>query len=260
MKTGRPWRNGECGIHPPPTPENRNTRTWFGALQAADPAGFVHAIVGALRDMPHDTHTIVLSTEGIFNHWWDYAPLARALLRDLAPALRLRDVHLLPLRRIRSPPPSTPSTCATLRAMTRHGTCTAATSTSRRRCATSGFANTSTISGSAARPRHCSGKAASDRCSCPTMSSGLSCAVYDIDGPSGSPPRENESLSSAGVEMMRIANRLELSVPEQQRVEGLVRDIDRVIGSRSTEFRLEENDARLVQRYAARGWRTLRSG
>ena len=38
----------------------------------------------ALREMPADTHTIIFTAEGIFNHWWDFTPRARGWLRQLA--------------------------------------------------------------------------------------------------------------------------------------------------------------------------------
>ncbi len=251
----------ERGVWYPPTTDPREPKhqdvVW--ALQAADPAGFVHAIVGALRDMPHDTHTIVLSTEGIFNHWWDYAPLARALLRDLA---RLFDFEMCIC--FRSPDSFAAALYAQyLRNPARNDAPRNVYGRDidfaeamcdewfRQHLDYLGFCREAEalLGKGSVRPMFMSND---------VVRTFLRC--YDIDGPSGSPPRENESLSSAGVDLMRIANRLDLSVPEQQRVEGLVRDIDRVIRPRSTEFRLEENDARLVQRYAARGWRTLRSG
>ena len=54
------------------------------SLRKGDSAGFVAYVETALSDMPDDTHTVILTTEGIFNHWWDYPPEAKALLRRLA--------------------------------------------------------------------------------------------------------------------------------------------------------------------------------
>ena len=54
------------------------------ALRKGDIAGFVAYVERALRDMPDDTHTVIFTTEGIFNHWWDYPADAKAALRRLA--------------------------------------------------------------------------------------------------------------------------------------------------------------------------------
>ena len=53
-------------------------------LRRGDIAGFVRYVEAALGDMPDDTHTVILTTEGVFNHWWDYPPEAKGALRRLA--------------------------------------------------------------------------------------------------------------------------------------------------------------------------------
>ena len=53
-------------------------------LRQGDIVGFVRYVEAALADMPDDTHTVILTTEGIFNHWWDYPPEAKGALRRLA--------------------------------------------------------------------------------------------------------------------------------------------------------------------------------
>ena len=54
------------------------------ALLGTDESAFVEYIESALRDMPDHAHTVMLTTEGIFNHWWDYTPEAKGLMRHLA--------------------------------------------------------------------------------------------------------------------------------------------------------------------------------
>ena len=70
---------------PPPSlsPEPKHQPLSAG-LRKGDIAGFVAYIETALSDMPDDTHTVILTTEGVFNHWWDYPPEAKAALRRLA--------------------------------------------------------------------------------------------------------------------------------------------------------------------------------
>ena len=53
-------------------------------LRQANGSAFRDYIEDALREMPNETHTIVFTTEGIFNHWWDYAPRTKGWLRQVA--------------------------------------------------------------------------------------------------------------------------------------------------------------------------------
>ncbi len=53
---------------------------------------------------------------------------------------------------------------------------------------------------------------------------------------------------------MRIANRHGLAPQEQRRVVELAHEIDRIIGDRVEKFRLNEQELKLVERYAAQGW------
>ena len=53
-------------------------------LRTGDISGFARYVESALHDMPDNTHTVILSTEGISNHWWDYPPEGRSALRRLA--------------------------------------------------------------------------------------------------------------------------------------------------------------------------------
>ena len=70
---------------PPPafSPEPKH-QPLSARVRKGDIGGFVAYIETALRDMPDSTHTVILSTEGVFNHWWDYRPEAKAALRRLA--------------------------------------------------------------------------------------------------------------------------------------------------------------------------------
>ena len=76
---------------PPPSfsPEPKH-QPLSATLRKGDIAGFVAYVDKALRDMPDDTHTVIFTTEGIFNHWWDYPPEAKAALRAAGCTVRLR--------------------------------------------------------------------------------------------------------------------------------------------------------------------------
>ena len=69
----------------------------------------------------------------------------------------------------------------------------------------------------------------------------------------------NDSMREAGVQIMRIANRYPMTPGEHERIEGLVFEIDRMIGDRAGRFVLDRADRQAVQKYAGRGWEILRS-
>jgi hypothetical protein len=52
-------------------------------LLTGDIDGFGNNLLDALQDVDDSIHTIFLSTEGIFNHWWDFPEESKALLASL---------------------------------------------------------------------------------------------------------------------------------------------------------------------------------
>lgn len=52
-------------------------------LIQADAAGFTTRVSSALAESDARIHTVILSTEGIYNHWWDYPTGTRDLLKVL---------------------------------------------------------------------------------------------------------------------------------------------------------------------------------
>jgi hypothetical protein len=77
------------GIWYPETRDAREPKQQYliGQLIGDDAQGFAESILSALRTMPDGTKTVLFSTEGLFNHWWDFPPQARAMLRFLASRL-----------------------------------------------------------------------------------------------------------------------------------------------------------------------------
>ena len=53
-------------------------------LMAPDSAAFERRIAGFLAEVPDHVHTILISTEGLYNHWWDFSEAGRAALGSLA--------------------------------------------------------------------------------------------------------------------------------------------------------------------------------
>ncbi|WP_148294386.1 hypothetical protein [Azospirillum sp. B506] len=69
-----------AGIDPPPEPKHQ----WMIGALMHDPDNFTAGVETALGEARPDTHTMILSTEGLFHRWWDFPPQGRAALRDLA--------------------------------------------------------------------------------------------------------------------------------------------------------------------------------
>ena len=241
--------------YPPPsdTPEPKHQQV-NDLLQRGDEVGFAAYIEGALKAMPAHAHTIVLSTEGIFNHWWDYPPRSKGMLRQLA---ALFDFELCIWFR---PPPQF---AAALYAQYLRNPATADTPANvygkditfaealndpwfRRHLDYLGFYHEATgLFGQRVRAFLFGGD---------TVKAFID--AYDVP----LPPRHrwrNTSLRSAGVELMRAANRFPLPASEHRQVAALVGQIDGVIGQRSQRFRLDDAQQRSVLRYAERGWAAL---
>jgi hypothetical protein len=58
-------------------------------MKAGDAQGLGTSVLSALRAMPSNTNLILFSTEGLFNHWWDFTAESRSMLRFLASTFRL---------------------------------------------------------------------------------------------------------------------------------------------------------------------------
>lgn len=53
-------------------------------LLNSDEVSFCDYLKEALSELDSSTHTIFLSTEGLFNHWWDYSATSKSMLAVLA--------------------------------------------------------------------------------------------------------------------------------------------------------------------------------
>ena len=249
------------GVWYPPTTDPREPKhqnlVW--ALQSADPAALADCLDGALRDLPGQIHTVVLSTEGIFNHWWDFAPRAKALLRSLA---ALFDFELCIC--FRSPESFATALYAQyVRNPARDDDAGGVYGRDiefaeamrdawfRRHLDYLGFCYEAEALFGPGRVR-------------PLLFAddavGAFLERYNIRGVPTSPARDNPSMRSAGLAVMRIANRFRLAENEHWRAEALARQLDHLIGARSAAFEPAEADLERVRRYSGRGWQSLRSG
>jgi hypothetical protein len=74
------------GIWYPPArvdPVQKKHQFLVELLLAGDETALAAAFDDIVGAAPPETHTLVLSTEGVFNHWWDYPLASRAMLEQL---------------------------------------------------------------------------------------------------------------------------------------------------------------------------------
>lgn len=221
-------------------------------LRRGDSRTFAAYIEAALRGIPDDAHTVIFSTEGIFTHWWDYEPWAKAALRHLA---ALFDFELCVWLR---PPESFAASLYTQCLAnprstdeTRHvygrdidfATALADPWFSRH-LDYLGFLYETRLLFGANRVR-------AFVCGEDTVQTFIN--EFRVPLPTKH-QRRNPSLHRAGVEAMRIVNRVETSRSVRDRVTGLVRELDAVIGRRSGPFQLQEPEREAALRYGQRGW------
>ena len=226
-------------------------------LRRGDSRSFAAYVEAALRDMPDSAHTVVFTTEGIFNHWWDYQPWAKAMLRHLA---ALFDFELCVWFR----PPASFATALYAQNVgnpatvdeTRHVygrdidfADALADSWFRRHLDYLGFLHEVRLLFGANRVR--------------VFAFGEDTVQTFIDEYGVPLPpehgRRNLSLRNIGIEMTRVAKRVEMSRDEHDRVKALVREIDDILGERSGPFRLNSVEHDAVLRYAQRGWSIVRA-
>ena len=247
------------GFWYPPSSSRREPKhqQLVGALMTADETRFAQCIESALEDMPSSAHTVILSTEGIFNHWWDYSPAAKGLLRGLADrfdfelCIWFREPEsfaaALYAQYLRNP--STDDAPAVYgqdidfeEAMR--------DAWFRRHLDYLGFYYEARCLFGPERVRAFLFGGDTVRAFTEAYATG---ALTRADLP------RNDSMRKAGVRMMRIANRFPLSPTEHERIEELVLEIDRIIGDRAGRYELAPKDRETVRAYAARGWEILRS-
>ncbi len=241
---------------PSDTPEPKHQQ-FNSLLRRGDPAAFAKYVEDALVDMPDIAHTIVMTTEGIFNHWWDYGAESKGILRTLA---ALFDFELCVW--FRQPDEfATAAYAQYLRNPRRESesmgnvygrdidfTAAMADGWFRNHLDYLGFYREAQALFGASRVK--AFRFAGDTVNTFTQH-------YNVPGIPAQAERRNTSLGHAGVDLMRIANRYALDDTEQARVVDLVRDIDSIIGERSASFHLKDHERELAQRLGRIGWQAL---
>ena len=232
-------------------------------LMGTENAAFVEYVQEALSDMPEQTHTIILSTEGIFNHWQDYPPPAKGLLRHL---VNLFDFEIcvwfrepvsfagvLYAQYLSNPKVNGPQVKVYGRNISFDDA-----------LRDDWFLRHLDFLGFYYEMESLFG---SERVT-PFLYSGDTIETflehYAIGQKwtlqtAGASRRKNVGLSGTGVRLMRFVNRWRSRFPphQQNHVKTWVRGIDRILRGVSPAFRLTEQQADLVNRYAGRGWAIL---
>ena len=241
---------------PSDTPEPKHQQL-NSLLRRGDPLAFAKYVEDALADMPDNAHTIVMTTEGIFNHWWDYGPESKGMLRTLAALFdfelcvwfRQPDAFATALyaQYLRNPRRESES-MGNVYGRDIDFTQAMADRWFRDHLDYLGFYREAQALFGASRVR--AFRFAGDTVSTFTQH-------YNLPAMPAQAERRNKSQGHAGVDLIRIANRYALDDAEQARVADLVRDIDSIIGERSAAFHLEDQERELVHRFGRIGWQTL---
>ena len=241
---------------PSDTPEPKHQQV-NGLLRRDDLDGFVRYIENALADMPDGAHTIMLTTEGIFNHWWDYGPKAKAILRVLA---ALFDFEMCVW--FRPPGDFAAALYAQYLRNPRRPSETMGNVYGRdidfaTAIADPWFRGHLDYLGFYYEARALFGKdrVKAFRFAKDTVATFLE--HYGLRGLHDEAPRRNSSLRQTGVDLMRIANRHALDDRAHERVVDLVREIDAVVGEHTTPFELTDCERELAHGIGDFGWQAL---
>lgn len=241
---------------PSDTPEPKHQRL-NALLRRGNAQSFAAYVEEALRDMPDSAHTVLFTTEGIYNHWWDYAPWAKATLRHLA---ALFDFELcvwfrppvpfaaaLYVQYLGNPPTEDEPRHVYGRDI--DFATALADPWFRRHFDYLGFLHEARALFGADRVRPF--LFGDD-----TVQTFIN--AYGVPLPAAH-QRRNRSIGELGARMLRVGNRVLSSGPERDHAVALVRDVDTLLGEKSAPFVLDEHERNAVLRYAQRGWSAVQA-
>ena len=229
-----------------------------GLLRKGEDDGFRRYIEDALRDMPDDAHSIIFTTEGIFNHWWDFPPRAKGWLRQLA---ALFDFELCVW--FREPESFTASLYVQYlkngpvddvmrNVYGRDVSFTDALGDEwfRRHLDYLGFYYEARILFGAGSVK----AFLSTRDTIQTFAA--HCGIESLPNPD--PKRQNATPGAVAVRMLRATNRAALKRPKRLRRIAFIEKLDQTVGGWTGRFGLNERERRLVGQFARRGWSMMR--
>ena len=248
-------RHGWWYPKPSDTPEPKHQQI-NDLLMWGDEEAFARHIEDALRDMPDETHTIVFTTEGIYNQWWDYRPAVKGALRHLA---ALFDFDLCVWFR----QPDDFAASLYTQYLTNPPSRNAPRNVYGRdigfveALADPWFRRHLDYLGFYLEVQQLFGQG---RVSTFAYAGDTVQAFFEYYGVSGPPPgrsRRNPSLSRGAIDFVRVANRVLLEKGERARVMKLIHEIQDIIGDRVGGLQLDEDERRKVARLTGAGWRVL---
>jgi len=232
-------------------PIDRKHQALVKALRAGDTDAVVAYVGAAVRSAPSGTHTVVLSTEGLYNHWWDFGEASRDALRALA---RAHDAELWVCFReplafalanytqyLRNPRDfeAAYGLDASFEEMLDNPRFVL-------RMNYAGFVReTQAVFGAQGVRAFRYGADIVER-----IALALGAGTLDV-------PRRHRTLRTAGVALMRVVNRYGLGPYDQARVSALVGEIDALIGARAEALVAGDGARRRVHELTAAGWESL---
>ena len=246
----------QAGVWYPPAlvdPEYKKHQYLVSLLIAGDGAALTRACEEIVRSAPPQTRTIVLSSEGFYQHWWDFAPESKELLRQLASLVDLefwacfREPVEFALTQyaqlLRNPREFAPAygLDAGLEEMLED----------------EWFVQRLDYLGFVFELDELIGN---DRVRLFRYGRDIVARVFDALGVAASDDaaeRINPSLRQPGVELMRIVNRYELSAGEKHAAAALVLELDQMIGDRAEELRASPAAVRRIEELTGRGWAAI---
>ncbi len=245
----------ERGIWYPPArvePYQKKHQFLVDLLLAADAPGLAAAFDEIVAAAPAGTHTIVLSTEGLFNHWWDYPPASKALLHRLGSAFAVElwtcfreplafalAQHAQLLRNPRTHSPAYGLDIGLEEILDNEWFV--------RRLDYLGFVlEAQSLAGERNVRLFRYG---------PTIVARIMRALGA--DPPDAPAGVNPSLRESGVDLMRVVNRYDLPAAEKSEAAALVLELDRLIGDRAGALRAGAETMRRIRRLTARGWHAI---
>jgi hypothetical protein len=223
-------------------------------LVAADEAQFCQHLRAGLAEMDAATHTVFYSTEGLFNHWWDFPPAAKALLATLTQGFA---VEIWVWFR---EPESFISSCyrqflsnPRLERIAVYGRDLAVADM----LDDPWFVRHLDYLGFVREAQSLMGEAAVQviRYTGDTVATAVK-RLGVSDWP-GHETRQNPGIGAVGVDLMRRINRHPLTAPDKEQAMRLIKELDRLLSSHQTPFELSESDRRRVQRMTALGGAVL---
>ena len=223
-------------------------------LRRANGSAFRDYIEDALRQMPNETHTILFTTEGIFNHWWDYAPRTKGWLRQVAElfdfelCVWFRDPESFAAALYVQYLKNAPVDGVMRNVYGRDISCADALRDEwfRRHLDYLGFVQEARMLFGASRVKA-------------FLSNGDTVhnftARYGLGAlPTPDPKRQNSTWGASAVGVLRFLNRAEFEQSRRRRRLALLQKFYQAFGRRAGKFRMNGRESTLVRLYTRRGW------